>query len=179
MVSPAAASATAEVDSPWLSLGTPALTLEAADEMSNVALKEAAARCFKPVSVCVLDASGRTLVAKTMIACATMAPELAQAKARTCVGFHMSSRLFRDNYVSAEGGGPKMPQALAMAIVGASTGQPVAVFPGGVLCRDAANNVVGAIGVSGAASDEDEHCAILGAHAVGLLTEPVSSALVF
>ena len=46
-----------------------------------------------------------------------------------------------------------------------------------MLCRDAANNVVGAIGVSGAASDEDEHCAILGAKAVGLVTEPADSAL--
>ena len=56
-------------------------------------------------------------------------------------------------------------------------GLPIAAFPGGVLCRDAANNVVGAIAVSGASSDEDEHCAILGAHAVGLLTEPAQSRL--
>ena len=34
-----------------------------------------------------------------MIACPTLAPELAQAKARTCVGFHISSRAFRDNYI--------------------------------------------------------------------------------
>ena len=53
----------------------------------------------------------------------------------------------------------------------------MASFPGGVLCRDAADNVVGAIGVSGAASDEDEHCAILGAHSVGLRTEPAQSRL--
>ena len=65
-----------------------------------------------------------------------------------------------------------------MGIVGASARLPVASFPGGVLCRDADNNVVGAIGVSGAASDEDEHCAIRGAHAVGLATEPAASALV-
>ena len=161
----------------WLMPGAPILTLEAADAMSNMALREAAARSFKPVSVCVLDASGRILVSKTMVACATLAPELAFAKATTCVGFHISSRAFRDNYVNSDGGGPKMPQALSMAMVGASARQPVASFPGGVLCRDAAMNVVGAIGVSGAASDEDEHCAILGAQAVGLMTEPATSAL--
>jgi len=166
-----------EVGSAWLVPGTPVLTLEAADMMSNVALKEAAARSFKPVSVCVLDASGRELVTKTMIACATLAPELAVAKARTCVGFHISSRAFRDNYINSEGGGAKMPQALAMGTVSASARQPVASFPGGVLCRDRNNNVVGAIGVSGAASDEDEHCAILGAQAVGLVTEPAKGAL--
>ena len=37
---------------------------------------------------------------------------------------------------------------------------------------------VGGLGV-GAASDEDEHCAILGAHAVGLVTEPAQSALLY
>jgi len=161
----------------WLVPGPPVLTLAAADEMANVALNEAAARGFNPVSVCVLDPSGRVLVSKTMVACPTLAPELSQAKARTCVGFHVSSRFFKENYINAEGAGPKMPQALAMGIIGASAGLPVASFPGGVLCRDAANNVVGAIGVSGAASDEDEHCAILGAHAVGLYTEPAQSRL--
>ena len=175
---PAAAPvADVQAGSGWLTPGAPVLTLEAADEMSNVALREAYSRSFKPVSVCVLDASGRPLVTKTMVACATLAPELALAKARTCVGFHISSRFFRDNYINADGLGPKMPQALAMGAVGASARQPVASFPGGVLCRDAAGNVVGAIGVSGAASDEDEHCAILGAQAVGLVTEPPMSAL--
>lgn len=177
---PAAAAApvaATPVDGAWLTPGLPVLTLEAADEMSTVALREAYARSFKPVSVCVMDASGRIIVSKTMIACATLAPELAQAKARTCVGFHISSRDFRDNYISAEGTGPKMPQVLAMGAVGASARQPVASFPGGVLCRDAAGHIIGAIGVSGAASDEDEHCAILGAHAVGLVTEPANSRL--
>ena len=36
---------------------------------------------------------------------------------------------------------------------------------------------VGAVGVSGAAADEDEHCAITAAQAVGLVTEPATSAL--
>ena len=39
----------------WLVPGTPVLTLAAADEMTNVALGEAAARGFNPVSVRVLD----------------------------------------------------------------------------------------------------------------------------
>ena len=71
-----------------------------------------------------------------------------------------------------------MPQALAMGIVGAASGLGIASFPGGVLCRDGSGNVVGSIGVSGARSDEDEHCAILGAQAAGLTTEPGASSLV-
>ena len=72
----------------------------------------------------------------------------------------------------------RTPQLLAMGAIGAAAQQPLAPFPGGVLCRDAVSHaVVGAIGVSGAAADEDEHCAIAAAHALGLLTEPATSAL--
>lgn len=158
--------------------GSPILTLEAADEMTNVALREASSRSFNPVSVCVMDASGRTLVSKTMIGSSGLASEFARAKASTCIGMHCSSRELRDMYVNSEGGGPKVPQVLAMGTAAAAANQPMAPFPGGVLCRDATQNVVCAIGVSGARSDEDEHCAITAAKAVGLLTEPASSQLV-
>jgi uncharacterized protein GlcG (DUF336 family) len=161
----------------WLMPGAPVLTLEAADEMSNVALREASLRGFNPVSVCVMDAGGRVIVAKTMIGCAKLTPDLAVSKASACIGLHCSSRELRDKYVNADGIGPKMPQLLAFGTVAAAANQAIGPFPGGVLCRDAAGNVIGAIGVSGAASDEDEHCAILAAHSVGLATEPAWSQL--
>ena len=37
--------------------------------------------------------------------------------------------------------------------------------------------VVGGVGVSGASADEDEHCALAGAHAAGYRTDPEKSAL--
>ena len=117
-------------------------------------------------------------MAKTMIGCGKLSPDLAIAKASACIGLHCSSRELRDRYVNADGIGPKMPQLLAMALAGAAANQAIAPFPGGVLCRDPASRaVVCAIGVSGAASDEDEHCAITAAKAVGLETEPGSSQL--
>ena len=163
--------------SEWLIPGTPRLTLEAADHMSNVALREAISRSFNPVSVCIMDSAGRTIVAKTMINCGTLSPDFARAKASACIGLHCSSRELRDKYVNADGIGPKMPQVLAMGTAGAAANQAIAPFPGGVLCRDAAQNIVCAIGVSGAASDEDEHCAITAAKSIGLLTEPAWSQL--
>ena len=39
--------------------------------------------------------------------------------------------------------------------------------PGGVLIRDAENNLLGAVGISGDVSDQDERCAIAGIEAVG------------
>ena len=161
----------------WIVQGAPVLTLEAADEMSNIALRECYANQFAPVSVCVMDASGRVIVAKSMIHSSRLSADFAHAKASVCIGMHCSSRELKDKYVDDSGGGPKMPQALAMCIAGAAANQPLATFPGGVLLRDSAHNLLGAIGVSGAASDEDEHCAITGAHSIGLVTEPAVSRL--
>ena len=65
-----------------------------------------------------------------------------------------------------------------MSIVGAEVEQPIAAVPGGVLVRDASNRVLGAVGVSGASADEDEHLAVVAANAVpGLVTEPAVSLL--
>jgi len=147
----------------------PILTLEAADEMTNVALREAAARGFNPVSVIVVNAAGQMLVHKTMLGTPSIFPAFAREKANLCIGMGCPSRTLPDKYVNAEGIGPKMPQMLAMALGAAAGNQPIAPFPGGILVRDAQDNVVCAIAVSGAASDEDEHCAITAAHAVGLV----------
>ena len=69
-------------------------------------------------------------------------------------------------------------QLLQMSIVGAEVEQPIAAVPGGVLVRDASNRVLGAVGVSGASADEDEHLAVVAANAVpGLVTEPAVSPL--
>ena len=124
------------------------------------------------ISCFVLDASGRVLVSKTMLNCPRLIPDIAHSKAGAAIGTHSSSRALKDKYVP-----DRTPQLLAMTTMGFATNQPFCAVPGGVLCRDTANNVVGAIGVSGASADEDEHCAIMGAQAVGLVTEPKQSAL--
>jgi uncharacterized protein GlcG (DUF336 family) len=44
--------------------------------------------------------------------------------------------------------------------------------PGGVLIKDAADNVIGAVGISGDTSDKDEACALAGIEAAGLKADP-------
>ena len=158
--------------SEWLKPGKPTLTLEAADAMASAAIAEATARQFKDVSVAVVDASGRVLVCKTMLGCPPLIPDMALAKAGASIGTHTSSRGLKDKYVP-----DKVPQLLAMTSLSLAANKPFVAVPGGVLCRDSSNNVVGAIGVSGASADEDEHCAVIGAHAVGLASEPTQSPL--
>ena len=159
-------------DGEWLAQGTPQLTLSAADEMANAALEEAAK--FKDVSVFVLDASGRVLVSKTMLGCPRLIPDIAHAKAGAVIATHTSSRALKEKYLP-----DRQAQILAMTTIGAAKmSSAFCAVPGGVLCRDAASGqVVGAVGVSGASADEDEHCALVAARTVGLVTEPATSAL--
>ena len=166
--------ASAEARSAILAPGRPTLTLEAADTMANAAINEARTRGFKDISVHVLDASGRTVVSKCMLGCPSLPHKLAHAKAMLCVSTHSSSRAVKDKYVPE-----RTPQLLAMTIVGTDCATPIAAVPGGVLCRDDDGTVVAAVGVSGASADEDEHCALAAARAVGLATEPGASALAF
>jgi glc operon protein GlcG len=159
--------------SQWLAAGNPQLTLEAADTMASAAIAECKSKGFKDVSVFVLDGTGRTLVSKTMLGVPPLIPAIAEAKAGAAIGTHASSRALKDKYVP-----DRTPQLLAMTTIGAATAQPFAAVPGGVLCRDTATGaVIGAIGVSGASADEDEHCAIVGAQACMFKTEPAKSAL--
>jgi uncharacterized protein GlcG (DUF336 family) len=60
------------------------------------------------------------------------------------------------------------------------TGGKMAPFPGGVLLKSPEDgSVVGGVGVSGAAGDEDEYCALLGVREAGIecVTEPTEHAL--
>ena len=45
-------------------------------------------------------------------------------------------------------------------------------MPGGVLVLNAKDEVIGAVGISGDASDKDEYAAIMGVHAAGLASHP-------
>eukprot|EP00419_Tripos_fusus_P052881 CAMPEP_0172813042 /NCGR_PEP_ID=MMETSP1075-20121228/10416_1 /TAXON_ID=2916 /ORGANISM="Ceratium fusus, Strain PA161109" /LENGTH=267 /DNA_ID=CAMNT_0013652685 /DNA_START=51 /DNA_END=854 /DNA_ORIENTATION=- len=161
-----------EQSPPLVSAGKPLLTLEAADAMASAAIAEAKSKKFKDISVFVLDASTRVLVSKTMLNCPPLIPELAHGKAGAAIGTHSSSRALKDKYVP-----DRTPQLLAMTTIGGNSNLPFCAVPGGVLIRDTSSNVLGAIGVSGASADEDEHCAIVGAQSVGCMTEPAKSAL--
>ncbi|KAL7449079.1 hypothetical protein ACHAWC_001176 [Mediolabrus comicus] len=87
--------------------------------------------------------------------CHVAFPEFSYAKAYTCVTMGVSSREFRDKYTATNDNAKIGQMNSMMAISG-----KMAAFPGGVLLRNEGNEIVGAIGVSGAAGDEDEYCAL-------------------
>ncbi len=165
--------ATVAADRSVIAPGRPTLTLEAADAMASRAIEECKAKSFTDVSVCVVDASGRAIVSKRMIDCASLPQKMALAKAMACIATNAaSSRGLRDKYCPG-----REPQLLNMVALSTASSEGIAAVPGGMLLRSDDGAVVGAIGVSGATADEDEHCAIVAAQALGLHTEPLKSAL--
>eukprot|EP00549_Striatella_unipunctata_P020708 CAMPEP_0118673408 /NCGR_PEP_ID=MMETSP0800-20121206/303_1 /TAXON_ID=210618 ORGANISM="Striatella unipunctata, Strain CCMP2910" /NCGR_SAMPLE_ID=MMETSP0800 /ASSEMBLY_ACC=CAM_ASM_000638 /LENGTH=176 /DNA_ID=CAMNT_0006568463 /DNA_START=15 /DNA_END=545 /DNA_ORIENTATION=+ len=156
-----------------------ALTLKAADEIASLAIKNAIDNCFKPISVCVLDSSGHEIVTKRMDDCPPGAlSQIAFAKARGCISMSCSSRAYGKKYLFTKTGEtPVTPDVFVRVVnqINISGGQ-VAAFPGGVLIRDKDGDVVGSIGVSGAAGDEDEYCGLMAVKEYGheLKTEPES-----
>jgi uncharacterized protein GlcG (DUF336 family) len=64
----------------------------------------------------------------------------------------------------------KMP-VFFTALAAVSHGRLVPV-PGGVLILDRSLGIIGAIGISGDTSDQDEACALAGIEAAGLVGQP-------
>lgn len=136
----------------------PILCLDQADAIADKAIACCIRNGFNPVAVYVLDAGGSPLVSKRMDGCSPVGiPEFAKAKAYSCIVNKYPSRTFRDRYTSEEAAA-KFCQMTAMVAV---SGNAMAPFPGGILLK-VSDTIVGAVGVSGAAGDEDEYCAIRG-----------------
>ena len=116
-----------------------------------------------PLVVAVLDSGGNLVAYKREDGSGVMRFDIAFGKAWGCLGMGMSTRLIRDRLAQR----PAFLGALACV----SDGRFIPV-PGGVLILDAAGNAIGAVGISGDASDKDEYCAIEGIKAAGLASEP-------
>ena len=63
-------------------------------------------------------------------------------------------------------------QAYFVQAANGAMGGALVPVPGGVLVRGADGAVIGAVGISGDTSDNDEACALAGLAAVGLTAEP-------
>ena len=133
------------------------LTLEVADIIATAAVQTCMMKKYLPITVVVLDEAGHTIVSKRMDGCSSLGyPEFAAAKAKTAIITKHSSRTFRDKYTKDKKDSAKFCQMLAMCSI---TQGNMAPFPGGVVLKSG-GEVVGAVGVSGAAADEDELCAL-------------------
>lgn len=136
------------------------LTLEKANQIIETAINKARELNMAPLTVVVLDGAGHLKAMQREDGASMIRQQIATAKAWGAVSMGVSSR-------SLAGVAVQRPDFMK-ALIGLADGKVMPV-PGGVLIRDEDNNLIGAIGISGDVSDQDERCAIAGIEAAGFV----------
>jgi uncharacterized protein GlcG (DUF336 family) len=139
------------------------LPLSAAARIVDEALAIRVKEDLLPLAVAVLDSGGHLVAFKRDDGCGVMRYDVAFGKAWAALGMGLSTRTIRDRMANR----PAFQSALAAA----SDGRFIPV-PGGVLILDAEGSAIGAVGISGDASDRDEYCAIQAVKAAGFDADP-------
>jgi uncharacterized protein GlcG (DUF336 family) len=143
------------------------LSLALASRIVDEAIAERRRQSLLPLAVAVLDAGGNLVAFKREDGCGVLRFDVACGKAWAALGMGMATRQIRDRLAQR----PAFQGALAAA----SQGRFIPV-PGGVLILDGQSQAIGAVGISGDASDKDEYCAIHAVRAAGLACEPAEPA---
>jgi uncharacterized protein GlcG (DUF336 family) len=138
------------------------LKLDAAQAIIAAALKHGRAQKMKPLGVVVLDARGALKAYAAEDKTSLKRFEVAHGKAYACLAMGQGSRNLNKMAVDR----PHFAAALAHVLGGSYI--PV---PGGALIKDAAGDVIGAVGISGDTSDNDEAAALAGIKAAGLTAD--------
>ncbi len=138
------------------------MKLEAAQTMITAALKHGREAKFMPLAVAVLDARGALKAFAADEGTSLRRAELAIGKANGALALGLGTRAIAKMAV-------ERPHFIAAATHAA--GGSLVPTAGGVLIRDAGGVLLGAIGVSGDNSDNDEAAALAGILAVGLKGE--------
>jgi len=138
------------------------LTLKQAKDIIEKALSVQKEKGFKPMAVVVLGADGAIKASESQDGTSAIRPKIAHGKAFGAYSMGLGSRaLFERAKVE-----PFFIQAMNSLCDGALV--PV---PGGVLIRSKDGELLGAVGVTGDISDNDEICCVAGVEAVGLVAD--------
>ena len=139
------------------------VTLSQASTIVDAALKKGRDTNCAPLTVAVLDAGGHLVAFKREDRSGILRFDIAFGKAWGALGMGFGGR-------TLAGRAPRS-QLFFTALAAASAGRFVPVV-GGILIRNAADEVVGAVGISGDTSENDEKCGIAGIEAAGLKADP-------
>jgi uncharacterized protein GlcG (DUF336 family) len=129
------------------------LDLEAARTIVAGARAHAVAEGFKPMTIVVLDAGGHVVAVEREDGSSTKRFEIGFGKAHGAISLGMGSRSIMER---AE------QQPYFVAAVTHAVGGSLVPVPGGVLVRSADGALLGAVGVTGDTSDNDEAAAVAG-----------------
>ncbi len=138
------------------------MDLSAALKIVEASLAYASEQGFKPMAAGVVDARGALKSFAAQDGTSLKRGEIALGKANGAVAMGMGSRALMNR---AE------QQAYFIAAATAAVGGSLVPVPGGVLIKDASGTLLGAVGVSGDTSDNDEAAAIAGIKAAALVPD--------
>ena len=139
------------------------VTLAQASSIVDAALKKARELKQMPQTLVVLDTGGHVVCAKREGGSGIIRFEVAVGKAYGALGMGWGSRTMMERAAQ----NPNFLTAIAVA-----SGGRLVPNPGGVLIRDAGNQIIGALGISGDTADNDEIIAVAGIEAAGLKADP-------
>jgi uncharacterized protein GlcG (DUF336 family) len=135
------------------------LTLDVARKILDMALAKGVEKKLKPLVVTVLDARGCVKISAAQDGTSLLRSEIAHGKAYGALAMGMGSRALFQR---------AQEQAYFVSAVNALAQGRMVPVPGGVLILDDNGTLLGAVGVSGDTSDNDEICALAGIEAAGL-----------
>lgn len=138
------------------------ISLSTAETITSAAFAKAAELGLKPLTVVVLDAGGHTIIVKRQDGSSNLRPEIATGKANGALAVGTGTRWLNANAETR----PHFVNALN----GVAGGNIIPV-PGGVLVRNEAGDTLGAVGITGDTSENDETCAVAGIETVGLIPD--------
>lgn len=141
----------------------PPLTLDVARSIIQEARRKAREMGLKPLCISVIDAAGAVKALEREDGSSRLRPEIATGKAAGAVALGLGSRAI---YRRAQ------EQPYLTTSLNTLAGGSLIPVPGGVLMRDETGELVGAVGITGDTSDNDEACAIAAIESVGFTADP-------
>lgn len=135
------------------------LTLDLANTLIAAAFAKGSELGLKPLSIAVLDPGGHLIAFQRADGASTLRPQIATAKAGGALSLGISSRKIGDMAAERPSFVASLGPIATLGIVPAA---------GGVIIVDDQDSPIGAVGVTGDTSDNDELCALAGIAAVGL-----------
>ncbi|QDC01486.1 heme-binding protein [Mesorhizobium sp. 8] len=140
-----------------------ALTLAAAKTIIDAAFAKGEELELRPLGVSVLDAGGHLVAFQRQDGASFLRPQMSAGKAYGAVAIGMGGRRL-------EAFAKDRPHL--MAGISDVSGSKILSVVGGVLIRDGAGTILGAVGISGDSSENDEAAAIAGIEAAGFTADP-------
>jgi len=138
------------------------ITLAQADRLIDAILERGAELDCRPLAVIVVEPGCKVKAFKKEDGSSMIRFEMAYGKAYAALAMGRSSRLVK---VRAE------QKPIFMRYLISASGEQLFPEGGGLLIRDVAGEVIGAIGVTGDTEERDEELAAYGIHAVRLKTD--------